>query len=395
MTHIEPSSMALFWAGVIAVAILVYVILDGFDLGVGVLFGTTRQARLRSQMIAAISPFWDGNETWLVVVGASLYAAFPVVYAVFLSTFYIPVLLLPLALIFRGVAFEFRNRGVAGGLWDWGFFIGSTVAAFVQGAAAGAMICGIPVVNNQYAGGSFEWLRPLPMVCGIGLVLGYALLGAGWLILKSEGALQDWAWKRIPWLAGAALAVVCAAFIIALGDRDRISGALHERTWGLVFPFSGLLAIYFIFLSLRLRPQALPLAMTVLFFVAALLTLAVMFWPYMILYEITVGDAAAPEASLSFLFWGAGLFVLPVIAITTVYWLFRGKVRSGYVDAHSGDSKMRHRSVKPEQQSESNDLLPKLPPGNEHRPDNQRDVGTVEQQSFNLPIEGQSRHRAG
>jgi cytochrome bd ubiquinol oxidase subunit II len=191
MTTLEPSNLALFWVGVIAVSILVYVILDGFDLGVGVLFGTTSQQRLRSQMIAAISPFWDGNEIWLVVIGASLYAAFPVVYAVFLPAFYIPVLLLLLGLIFRGVAFEFRNRGAAGGLWDWGFFIGSTVAAFVQGAAVGAMIRGIPVVNNQYAGGSFEWLRPLPMVCGIGLVLGYALLGAGWLILKSEGALQD------------------------------------------------------------------------------------------------------------------------------------------------------------------------------------------------------------
>jgi Cytochrome bd terminal oxidase subunit II len=123
MTTLEPSNLALFWAGVIAVAILVYVILDGFDLGVGVLFGTTRQVRLRSQMIAGISPFWDGNEIWLVVIGASLYTAFPVVYAVFLPAFYIPVLLLLLGLIFRGVAFEFRSRGLAGGLWDWGFMI--------------------------------------------------------------------------------------------------------------------------------------------------------------------------------------------------------------------------------------------------------------------------------
>jgi len=348
MTHVEPSSMALFWAGVIAVAILVYVILDGFDLGVGVLFGTTRQPRLRSQMVAAISPFWDGNEAWLVVAGAVLFCGFSVVYAVFLSAFYIPFLLLLLALISRGVALEFRKRGGASGLSNWGFFIGSTVAAFVQGAAVGAMIRGIPVANNQYAGGSFEWLRPLPMLCGIGLVLGYGLLGAGRLILKSEGALRDWAWKRIPWLAGAVLAVVCVAFIIALGDRDRISGALHERTWGLVFPFIGFLAIYFIFLSLRLRPQALPFTMTVLLFVAAFLTLAVMFWPYMIPYEITVGDAAAPEASLSFMFWGAGLFIL--IYTATVYWRFRGKVRSGYVDAYSNNS-VGHRSVKLEQKA--------------------------------------------
>jgi cytochrome bd ubiquinol oxidase subunit II len=186
MSAIEPSSLALFWAGVIVVAILVYVVLDGFDLGVGILFGTNRDAALREQMMAAISPFWDGNETWLVVIAASLFGAFPLVYAVFLPAFYIPALLLLFGLIFRGVAFEFRNAG-ARGLWDWGFFVGSTVAAFVQGAAVGAMIRGIPVVNNQYAGGPLEWLRPLPVLTGFGLVLGYALLGAGWLTLKSEG----------------------------------------------------------------------------------------------------------------------------------------------------------------------------------------------------------------
>src|SRR5271167_399220 len=146
----EPSALALFWAAVIAVAIVVYVCLDGFDLGVGILFGTTRDTALRNEMMDAISPFWDGNETWLVVVGASLFAAFPVVYAVFLPAFYIPVLLLLFGLIFRGVAFEFRYRGHVGGLWNWGFILGSTVAAFVQGAAVGAMIRGIPAVNDQY-----------------------------------------------------------------------------------------------------------------------------------------------------------------------------------------------------------------------------------------------------
>jgi cytochrome bd ubiquinol oxidase subunit II len=173
MITAEPSNLALFWAVVIAVAILVYAILDGFDLGVGILFGTTRHAQQRSEMIAAISPFWDGNETWLVVIGASLFAAFPVVYAVFLPAFYLPVVLMLLGLIFRGVAFEFRARSTRG-LWDAGFFLGSAVAAFVQGAAVGAMIHGIPVVNHQYAGGPFEWLRPLPVLCGIGLVLCYA-----------------------------------------------------------------------------------------------------------------------------------------------------------------------------------------------------------------------------
>ena len=207
----EPSSLALFWAGVIVVAILMYVILDGFDLGIGILFGTTGDETLRDEMMAAIAPVWDGNETWLIVVGTSLFAAFPTAYAVFLPAFYVPVLLLLLGLIFRGVAFEFRHAG-ARMLWNWGFFIGSAVAAFVQGAAVGAMIRGIPVAGGQYAGGAFEWLAPLPMLCGIGLVVGYALLGAGWLVLKCEGALREWARRRIPWLAIAVLAVLAVAF---------------------------------------------------------------------------------------------------------------------------------------------------------------------------------------
>ena len=333
MSAIEPSGLALFWAGVIAVAILVYVVLDGFDLGVGILFGTNRDAALREQMMAAISPFWDGNETWLVVIGASLFGAFPLVYAVFLPAFYIPVLLLLFGLIFRGVAFEFRLGAGARWLWDWGFFIGSTVAAFVQGAAVGAMIGGIPVVNNQYAGGSLEWLRPLPVLTGIGLVLGYALLGAGWLTLKSEGELRDWAWRRIPWLAGAVLVVLGIAVVAAFIEHARVTGNLFlGRPWGLVFPVIGLLAIYGVFVGVRRRRDAWPFVLTAVFFVAALLSLAVMFWPYMIPYSVTVGDAAAPEKSLSFLFWGAGVFVLPVIAIYTglVYWLFRGKLHKGY-----------------------------------------------------------------
>jgi cytochrome d ubiquinol oxidase subunit II len=239
----EPSELALFWAGVIAFAILVYVILDGFDLGIGILFGTTRRAALREQMIEAIAPFWDGNETWLVVIGASLFAAFPAVYAVFLSAFYIPVLLLLLGLIFRGVAFEFRIRSRAGGLWDIGFFAGSAVAAFVQGAAVGAMILGIPVVENQFSGRSLDWIAPLPIVTGFGLMLGYSLLGVGWLIIKTDGALQDWAWRRVPWLGLGVLLAVALAFFAAIQNREQLAGALlPSRAWGLVFPCLGLAA---------------------------------------------------------------------------------------------------------------------------------------------------------
>ncbi len=333
MSAVEPSELALFWVAVIGVAILAYVILDGFDLGVGILFGATNDARLRSEMIASISPFWDGNETWLIVVGASLFAAFPVVYAVFLAAFYIPVLLLLLALIFRGIAFEFRARA-ARGLWDRGFVLGSVVAAFVQGAAVGAMIRGIPVVNGQYSGGTFDWVAALSIVCGIGLVLGYALLGAGWLVLKSEDAqLRDWARDRIPLLATAVVGILVVATVTAFVDRARMTGSLFmHRPWGFVFPLIGLIAIVGIFVGARRRLDSWPFAMTVVLFVAAFLSLATMFWPYMIPYSVTVASAAAPQASLSFLFWGAGLFVLPVIGLYTfvVYWMFRGRQRAGY-----------------------------------------------------------------
>jgi len=332
MSALEPSGLALFWAAVIALAILAYVILDGFDLGVGILFGTTREAALRDEMMAAIAPFWDGNETWLVVVGASLFAAFPTVYAVFLPAFYIPVLLLLFGLIFRGVAFEFRASAPQRALWNRGFFLGSTVVAFVQGAAVGAMIRGIPVENGQYNGGSFDWLAPLPVLTGIGLVLGYALLGAGWLVLKGEGRLKDLARRRIPRLAIAVLAVLALAAMAAVLDRHRILGAAVGREWGLVFPALGLAAMAGIFVGVRRQRDAWPFVMTILFFLASFASLAVLFWPYMIPYSITVAGAAAPEASLAFLFWGGGLFVLPVIAIYTgtVYWIFRGKLRKGY-----------------------------------------------------------------
>ena len=329
MIPAEPSALALFWVCVVAIAIVAYVILDGFDLGVGVLFGGAENEARRDHMLATIAPFWDGNETWLVVIGASLFAAFPTVYSVFLPAFYIPVLLLLVALIFRGVGFEYRYRG-GKGFWDGGFFVGSTLAAFVQGAALGAMIRGIPVTNGQYSGGAFDWLAPLPVLTGIGLVFGYALLGAGWLTMKSDGELKEWARERIPWLAVAVLAVIVLAFDVAVFDRRRIGADLGGRLWGLVFPGLGLLAMAGVLIGVRERRDLLPFAMTVLFFIAAFLTLAVLFWPYMIPYQVTVADAAAPDASLGFLFWGA-IVVLPVIAIYTigVYWVFRGKLLHG------------------------------------------------------------------
>ena len=329
----EIFSLAHLWAGIIAVAILVYVLLDGFDLGVGILFGMTRDEAKRGPMMAAIAPFWDGNETWLVVIGASLFAAFPAVYAVFLSAFYLPVLLLLVGLIFRGVAFEFRYRSERiRGVWDFGFAAGSTMAAFVQGAAVGAMMRGIPVEDGQFAGTSLEWLHPFPVLTGIGLVLGYALLGACWLVLKTEGAVADWARDMVFWMAIGVLAIVGPAIVAAL-TVDMSPGLTQAAArFGMLSSLGAAVGFYALLLLVacaRLRLDGMLYPLGALFFAATFVALAGMMWPYMIPYTLTVQDAAAPEASLRFMLF-AGVVILPVVAIYTigVYWLFRGKVAS-------------------------------------------------------------------
>ena len=324
-----PSDLALFWAGVIAFSIVLYVVLDGFDLGVGMLFGATRDDDMRAEMMGSISPFWDGNETWLIVVGASLFAAFPMVYAIFLPAFYLPVLLMLFGLIFRGVAFEFRGRGGPSSIWNAGFWIGSGVVAFVQGAAVGAMILGVEVKDGQYAGGPFEWLRPLPVLTGIGLMFGYSLLGAGWMILKSPTRLRDWAYQRAPYLAlGMAVSLLLAALVTMIRAHGVMS-RLVERPWALVFILVCGFALWGLLNGVKHRRDAQPFAFTVLFFLSAFGFLAAAFWPYMIPYSVTVANAAAPEQSLSFLFWGAGVVALPVVLVYSVviHAVFRGKLR--------------------------------------------------------------------
>ena len=284
-----------------------------------------------------------------MVTGAGLFAAFPDAYAVFLSAFYFPVLLLLFGLIFRGIAFEFRFRSERmRPLWDWGFCLGSALIGFVQGAAVGAMIRGIPVVNGQYAGDAFSWLHPFAILTGIGLVLDYALLGAGWLVLKSEDELRVWAYHRIMWLAVGVLAVLFLAFTFTFDYSVLARSNLYSRLWGLVFPVVGVAALVGTVVSARRYADRLPFAMTGLFFLSAFLSLAVMFWPYLIPYSVTVAKAAAPDASLRFLFYGA-VVVLPAIAIYTigVYWVFRGKFHEDSLDERSTASEMAHRKSSP------------------------------------------------
>ena len=317
-----------FWTAALGLTLLLYILLDGFDLGVGILFGFVHDAKHKKQMLNSIAPVWDGNETWLVLTASILFGAFPVVYALLLSAFYLPMILMLGALIFRGVAFEFREKSVTKKwLWDAGFAAGSIVATFVQGAAVGAMVVGIPNAAGRYSGTPLGWLTPFSILCGIGLCLGYALLGATWLVKKTEGDLRDAAYRQIVKLLIGVLAFVAIAFVFSLAMELRVMARWIERPGLIVFPIVGILGCLLIFRGYRNRSDALPFVGAVTLFISAFATLAASFFPYIIPFSITLDEAAAPHSSLSFLFWGAGIFVFPLTLVYTVavYWLFKGK----------------------------------------------------------------------
>ncbi len=320
--------MVWFWVFVLAVSVLLYVLLDGFDLGIGILFGLTRDESKRRGMMAAVAPMWDGNETWLVVVGVVLWGAFPIVYATLFSAFYLALLVMLAGLILRGVAFEFRYKAERMRVvWDFGFAGGSLAAAFIQGMMVGALVEGLPIANGHYAGGEFGWLSPFAVICGVGLCLGYMLLGACWLVRKCEGDLREFAYRLIPYLSLALLVFLIVVFGYALAENLRVIGRWLERPYLFVFPAIGMLAAMVLAASVRQRRDAPPFYMVSLIFVAAFGTLAISFWPYMIPFSITIEEAAAPHSSLAFMFWGEGLFVFPLILVYTAisYTVFRGK----------------------------------------------------------------------
>jgi cytochrome d ubiquinol oxidase subunit II len=319
-----------FWVSVLALSILLYVLLDGFDLGVGILYGFAREDRARRAMMSAVAPVWDGNETWLVVSGVVLWGAFPIVYATLFSAFYLPLLFMLAGLILRGVAFEFRNKAQGSPwVWDAAFAGGSLVATFMQGTMVGALVRGLPLLNGNYAGGEFSWLSPFAVLSGIGLCLGYALLGACWLVRKSAGDVQVAGFRLIPALTFASLAILALVFFFALSENLRVLSRWLERPYLFAFPLIGVVAGIALALSVRRRRERAPFYLVAATFAAAFGTFAVSFWPYMIPFSITIDAAAAPHSSLAFMFWGEGLFVLPLMLVYTAisYRVFRGKVR--------------------------------------------------------------------
>lgn len=336
----------LIWSILIAVAVMLYVLLDGFDLGVGILTRFAKTDKHRNLMTATIEPVWDGNETWLILGGGGLFAAFPLAYAILMPAFYLPILIMLAALIFRGVAFEFRHKAVrpkTRRFWNGAFTWGSLAAAFSQGIILGAFIQGIEVEGRAFSGGTWDWLTPFSLLVGASMVFGYCLLGASWLILKTEGEYQERAraWTRMSLFCTAiALAIVSLA-TLSIDPRvtERWGISMAEIDFGrflpvAIIPAFALFLIAFLWKDLDgddfTVPAWRPWLLSAGIFMCGYLGLAFSLFPYLVPFEVTLWEAAARDNALSLLLVGAAI-MLPVILIYTafVYKLFWGKVKEG------------------------------------------------------------------
>ena len=326
--------LPVIWAALIGTAVALYVVLDGFDLGTGILFPFARSERERDQMMDSIAPFWDGNETWLVLGGGGLWVAFPHAYAIIMPALYLPVIVMLLALVFRGVSFEFRAvADTSKKYWNFAFAAGSTLAAFCQGVILAGLIQGIDVEDSAFAGGPFDWARPFAFLCGLGVVAGYALLGATWLVMKTEGTVAERARRHAKELLIVVMVFMAAVSLwtpLAFPDiRERwFSVPNIYRLWPV--PLLTLLVAVMAWRWLGERRDVLPFLAAVALFLLGYLGLAISTFPYIVPGVMTVWDAAAAPASQIFLLLGT-IFLLPIILgyYVFIYWLFQGKVREG------------------------------------------------------------------
>jgi cytochrome bd ubiquinol oxidase subunit II len=321
------------WAGLIAVAVLAYVLLDGFDLGVGILFPFVKSEKDRDEMMNSVAPVWDGNETWLVLGGGGLFAVFPLAYSIIMPALYAPIVVMLLGLIFRGVAFEFRWKTKRGQfLWDWAFAGGSTIAAFAQGVALGALVQGIPVEGRAYAGGWWNWLTPFSVLTGVSLIIGYALLGATWLIWKTENHVQETA-NRIAKIVAPATVVLIG--IVSLWTPFLNDVYMHRWLgWPQILlvvpvPLFVLLSTAILLRGLYNRSELSPFLASMGLFILSFIGLGISFYPHIVPNSVTIWEAAAPNNSLGFLLIGASVLIPVVLAYTAyAYWVFRGKVNA-------------------------------------------------------------------
>lgn len=328
--------LSLIWFVIIVFATLMYIVMDGFDLGIGILFPAVKNPESRDVMVNSVAPVWDGNETWLVLGGAALFGAFPLAYAVIVDALTIPLTLMLIGLIFRGVAFEFRFKATPAHrpFWDKAFIGGSFLATFTQGMVVGAVINGFPVVGRSYAGGPFDWLTPFTLFCGLGLVVAYALLGATWLVMKSENPLEATMRRLARCLLLALLAVIA---VISLWT-PLAHPAIAERWFTLpnlfwLLPVPLLVALLSLWQWRTLQhtdSHHLPFILTLGLIFLGFAGLGISIWPHIIPPSITLWQAAAPAQSQGFMLVGA-LLIIPIILVYTFwsYYVFRGKVQHG------------------------------------------------------------------
>lgn len=324
--------LPLIWFVIIVFSTMMYVVMDGFDLGIGILFPLVKHSRDRDLMMNSVAPVWDGNETWLVLGGAVLLGAFPLAYAVILDALAIPLTLMLLGLIFRGVAFEFRFKASAEKqhIWDKAFIGGSLIATFTQGMVVGAFIHGFPVTGRSYSGGPFDWLTPFALFCGFGLVIAYALLGCTWLIMKTEGHVQQIMHKLAIPLTFVMLLVIAIISLWTPLAHPQIAArwfTLPNLFLFLPVPLLVVLASWALLRSVKQGGHYAPFLLTLLLVFLGYSGLGISIWPYLIPPSITLWQAAAPPQSLGFMLVGA-LFIIPIILVYTFwsYYVFRGKI---------------------------------------------------------------------
>jgi cytochrome d ubiquinol oxidase subunit II len=326
-------SLVPIWTVILGVGVFIYVALDGFDLGVGILHGLVHPSQ-RETVMNSIGPFWDGNETWLILGGVGLLAAFPVAFAIIIPAEYFPILMMLLALVFRGVAFEFRFKHVRlRRFWDWAFCGGSLLATFAQGVVLGSFIQGFKVEGRVFAGSSFDFATPFALLTGVALVFGYTLLGAAWLVMKTDGALRDWSRR-----AGRVCLIAVSCCIVAVSVWTPLaSGVIAQRWFGwpntlflLPLPLATLAFGIYAWRALGRDGAWRPFAASVALFALSFLGVAISLWPMIVPGHFTLWDAASPRSTQAFLLVGT-LVLLPVILFYTgwSYWVFRGKVQQG------------------------------------------------------------------
>ncbi|MDP9523148.1 cytochrome d ubiquinol oxidase subunit II [Pseudomonas putida] len=324
--------LPLIWAVIIIFGVMMYVVMDGFDLGIGMLFPFVNDARDRDVMMNTVAPVWDGNETWLILGGAALFGAFPLAYAVVLEALYLPLILMLIGLIFRGVAFEFRFKAkpTKRHLWDKAFIWGSLVATFSQGVALGAFIEGIKVVERKYAGGALDWLTPFSLFCGLGLVVAYTLLGCTWLVMKTEGPLQQRMHDVARPLALVLLVVIAVVSLWTPLAYPQIAArwfSMPNLLWFMPVPILVLVTFYGLLRAVARNAHYTPFLLTLALIFLGYSGLGISLWPNIIPPSISIWEASAPPQSQGFMLVGT-LFILPIILGYTFwsYYVFRGKV---------------------------------------------------------------------